>query len=107
MTDFSFEKTYLNMMLLGAQKGYPPWVVSSPQIKTRTPQLENHHPSIPMFVFLLAAFAIPFFLQGLDQDCIASGFLIHLRQMFLVQFFTFQDAKTHQKKGILKWLISN
>ena len=31
------------MLFLGAQKGYPPWVVSPPQIKRRSPQLVNPH----------------------------------------------------------------
>ena len=36
----------LKRILLGAQKGYPPWVVPSPQIKTHTPRLDNLHPSM-------------------------------------------------------------
>ena len=41
------------MLFLGAQKGYPPWVVSPPQIKGRPPQLVN--PSQPRWIFYMRA----------------------------------------------------
>ena len=72
-----------------------------PTNKNIPPPIRKPQPIYSDLFLLLAAFALVFFLQGLDQDCIASGFLIHLWQMLLVQFLTFQDAKTHKKKGIL------
>ena len=49
--DWFLIKKSLNRILLGARKGYPPWVVSSPQIIARAPQLENPSPSIQIFSF--------------------------------------------------------
>ena len=42
------------MLFLGAQKGYPPWARSTPQIKRRTPQLVN--PTQPRRVFFHHSF---------------------------------------------------
>ena len=41
------------MLFLGAQKGYPPWAVSPPQIKGRPPQLVI--PSQPRWLFYMRA----------------------------------------------------
>ena len=101
---FLFKKNLFKHDAFGSSERLPPFSGVLPTNKNTYPPVRKPPPIHPDVCFLLAAFAIPFFLQGLDQDCIASGFLIHLRQMFLVQFFTFQDAKTHQKKGILKMI---
>ena len=64
-TDCFLIEISLNRILLGAQKGYPPWVVPSPQIKTHTPRLENLHPSIQFFFFLLGCLCNCFLLGRL------------------------------------------
>ena len=64
-TDCFLIEISLKRILLGAQKGYPPWVVPSPQIKTHTPRLENLHPSIQFFFFLLGCLCNCFLLGRL------------------------------------------
>ena len=49
-----------------------------PTNKNIPPPIRKPQPIYSDLFLLLAAFALAFFLQGLDQDCIASGFLIHL-----------------------------
>ena len=59
--DWFLIKKSLNRILLGARKGYPPWVVSSPQIKARTPTVRKPQPIHSDLFLLLAAFALVFF----------------------------------------------
>ena len=85
-------------MILGAQKGYPPWARSPPQIKRRTPQLVN--PTQPRTILFHHAF--------LTCNCFV--FLQQLHQTLHCQMFPhppprgvfgpsvkFQDAKTKKK----------
>ena len=58
------------MLFLGAQKGYPPWEVSPPQIKGHPPQLVN--PSQPREVFLDACFRLQSIKQWISSTTIAT-----------------------------------
>ena len=58
------------MLFLGAQKGYPPWEVSPPQIKGHPPQLVN--PSQPREVFLYACFRLQSIKQWISSTTIAT-----------------------------------
>ena len=86
-------------MFLGAQKGYPPWARSPPQIKRRTPQVVN--PTRPRRIFFHHSFfscASAFvFLQQLHQHCIALCFPIHLPGMCLVHLLNFKTPKPKKK----------
>ena len=85
-------------MFLGAQKGYPPWARSPPQIKRRTPQLVN--PTQPRRVFFHRAFLMCkcfVFLQQLHQHCIAWCFFIHLPGVCLVHLLNFKTPKPKKK----------
>ena len=103
------------MMILGAQKGCPPWARSPPQIKRRTPQLVN--PTQPRRVFstILFSCASAFvFLQQLHQHCIAWCFPTHLPGMCLVHLLNFKTPKPEKKKHhlpndrfLIKMLLKN
>ena len=94
-------KILLKNDVFGAQKGYPPWARSPPQIKRRTPQLVN--PTQPRRVFFHHSFfscASAFvFLQQLHQHCIAWCFLIHLPGMCLVHLLNFKTPKPKKKSS--------
>ena len=92
-------KILLKNDVFGAQKGYPPWAQSPPQIKRRTPQLVN--PTQPRRIFFHHSFfscASAFvFLQQLHQHCIALCFPIHLPGMCLVHLLNFKTPKPKKK----------
>ena len=90
-------KIFIENDVFWAQKGYPPWARSPPQIKRRTPQLVN--PTQPRRVFFHRAFLMCkcfVFVQQLHQHCIARCFPTHLPGICLV-LVKFQDAKTEKK----------
>ena len=97
-------KILLKNDVFGAQKGYPPWARSPPQIKRRTPQLVN--PTQPGRVFSHHAFLMCkcfVFLQRLHQHCIAWCFLINLPGVCLVHLLNFKTPKP--KKNIISLMM--
>ena len=101
-------------MILEAQKGYPPWARSPPQIKRRTPQLVNPTQARRVFShhsFLMCKCFV--FLQQLHQHCIAWCFLINLPGMCLVHLLNFKRPKQKKKnhfpndRFLIKILLQN
>ena len=97
MIDFELT-SYWKMMFLGAQKGYPPWARSPPQIKRRTPQLVN--PTQPRRVFFHRAFLMCkcFVFSATATSTLHCLMFLHPppRGVFGPSV-KFQDAKTEKK----------
>ena len=86
------------MLFSGAQKGYPPWAVSPPQIKGRPPpQLVN--PSQPRWFFYMRASDCNQLsnelVQQLYQHCLIFP---HPPRKYIFAMRQFQDAKTGKKR---------
>ena len=101
------------MLFLGAQKGYPPWARSPPQIKRRTPQLVNPtQPRRVLSTILFSCASAFVFVQQLHQHCIAWCFPIHLPGMCLVHLLNFKTPKPKKHhlpndRFLIKILLKN
>ena len=73
------------MLLLGAQKGYPPWAVSPPQIKRRPPPISKTHPAVMSFFYAC------FRSQSIKQWNLIFP---HPSRKNVFAIWQFQDAKT-------------
>ena len=85
------------MLFLGAQKGYPPWAVSPPQIKGRPPQLVK--PSQPRWFFLYACFRLQSIKQWIDSTTTSTlpDLSSSTSQKYFLQCASFKTPKLEKK----------
>ena len=85
------------MLFLEAQKGYPPWAVSPPQIKGRPPPISKPQPAAMIFFVCVLQIAINSAMNWFNNYInIAWSFLIHLANIFL-QCGNFKTPKLENK----------
>ena len=91
-------KFNLKMLFLGAQKGYPPWAVSPPQIKGRPPPISKTQPAAMNFLY--ACFRLQSSKQWTDSTTASTlpDLSSSTSQIYFLQCGNFKTPKLEKKR---------